>query len=137
MPLFNWPSIICSPGQALGTNSSESRGGGREHHSLTELLETGRHGVLDWRRGLRDSPSVGRRGSDLRAVRAYLIDRPPAVAVLLRGGNPEQGFALLEVLATPMSAWLLAGGTRNVCGSASFEPSQFEPIGPALPSPPS
>jgi cell division protease FtsH len=119
-------------------------GGGREHHSLTELLETGRRHGAFWI-GAVDYATVPVSVDEERTcVRfgLYLIDDGRRrLAVLLRGGNPEHGVpALLEVLAPTADdarAWLVGlREERAACNVLrrqvlSFEPSQFEPgIGP-------
>jgi hypothetical protein len=119
-------------------------GGGREHHSLTELLETARWHRAFWV-GAVDYAAVQVSVDEERTcVRfgLYLIDDGRRrLAVLLRGGNPEQGMAAsLEVLAQSADdarAWLAAlreeRATCNVLRGQvlSFEPSNFEPgIGP-------
>jgi cell division protease FtsH len=119
-------------------------GGGREHHSLTELLETGRRHGAFWI-GAVDYATVPVSVDEERTcVRfgLYLIDDGRRrLAVLLRGGNPEHGVpAQLEVLAPSADdarAWLVGlREERAACNVLrrqvlSFEPSQFEPgIGP-------
>jgi ATPase family associated with various cellular activities (AAA) len=119
-------------------------GGGREHHSLTELLETGRRHGAFWI-GAVDYAAVPVSVDEERTcVRfgLYLIDDGRRrFAVLLRGGNPEQGVpAQLEVLAPSAEdarSWLAElrdeRAARNVLRGQvlSFEPSHFDPgVGP-------
>jgi cell division protease FtsH len=119
-------------------------GGGREHHSLTELLETGRRHGAFWI-GAVDYAAVPVSVDEERTcVRfgLYLIDDGRRrLAVLVRGGNPEQGLApILEVLAATADdarAWLAElREERAACNALrgqvlSFEPSHMEAgIGP-------
>ena len=119
-------------------------GGGREHHSLTELLEVGRRHGAFWI-GAVDYTAVPVSVDEERTcVRfgLYLIDDGSRrVAVLLRGGTPEQGMPpYLEVLAATAEnarGWLaVLREERAACNVLrgqvlSFEPSNFEPgLGP-------
>jgi cell division protease FtsH len=119
-------------------------GPGREHHSLTELLEVGhRHGAF-WV-GAVDYAAVPVSVEEERAcVRygLYLInDGRRQLAVLLRGGSPAHAMTpLIEVLARNVDdarAWLAElRAERAICNVLrgqvlSFEPSEFEPgVGP-------
>jgi cell division protease FtsH len=119
-------------------------GPGREHHSLTELLEVGhRHGAF-WV-GAVDYASVPVSVDEERAcVRhgLYLInDGHRKLAVLLRGSSPAHGMTpVVEVLAPNVDdarAWLgELRAERAACNVLrgqvlSFEPSEFEPgVGP-------
>jgi cell division protease FtsH len=119
-------------------------GGGREHHSLTELLETGRRHGAFWIGAVDYAAVPVSVDEEQTCVRfgLYLIDDGRRrLAVLLRGGNPEQGLApILEVLAATADdarAWLAElREERAACNALrgqvlSFEPSHMEAgIGP-------
>jgi cell division protease FtsH len=119
-------------------------GGGREHHSLTELLETARRhgefwiGAVDY---ATVPVSVDKERTCVRFGLYLIDDGRRRFAVLLRGGNPEHGVpAMLEVLAPSADdarTWLAElREERAACNVLrgqvlSFEPSHFEPgIGP-------
>jgi cell division protease FtsH len=119
-------------------------GGGREHHSLTELLEDARRHGRFWI-GAVDYAAVPVSFDEERTcVRfgLYLIDDGNRrFAMLLRGGFPEQGIPPnVEVLAASAEVargWLgELREERAACNVLrgqvlSFEPSPFEPgLGP-------
>ena len=145
MPLFNCASIICSPGQALGTNSSESPEAAAANTIRSPNCWRPAADTAFWIGAVDYATVAVSVDEDRTCVRfgLYLIDDSRRrLAVLLRGGNPEHGVsALLEVLAPSADdarAWLVgvAREERAACNVLrqqvlSFEPSQFEPgIGP-------
>jgi cell division protease FtsH len=119
-------------------------GGGREHHSLTELLEIGRRHGAFWIGAVDYAVVPVSVDEERTCVRfgLYLIDdNRRRLAVLLRSGNPEQGMPPhLEVVAASAEdarAWLSELRHERIACNVlrgqvlTFEPSNFEPgIGP-------
>ncbi|WP_166354902.1 AAA family ATPase [Phytoactinopolyspora limicola] len=115
-------------------------GDGREHESLTEILETSRRHGRFWI-GSVDYTSVPVAiDDDMTCVRfgLYLIDDGTRrLTVLLRGGDPLHGSpAMLEILTGSMpdaKAWLAELRAERATSDVlrgqvlSFEPSEFEP----------
>ena len=119
-------------------------GGGRAHHSLTEILEVGRHGAF-WLGAVDYAAVPVSPDEELTCVRFgfYLIEDGELgrLAVLLRGHNPQYGqAAMLEVIAASTAdarSWLSKLRAERVrCNTLrgqvlSFEPSEFaEGAGP-------